>query len=124
MTTPPKPRTHAGQVFKFPFGVQKTTYQWWDADLEMAVPIEFQSEEKIEGTTVYVFKQTIDPTPLASIEAPKSLFEEGAEGNVTATEVYSNTGGQASKSTPRGAVAKYASGGKPAAKLNPDSVWK
>ena len=32
------------------------------------------------------------------------------------TEVYSNTGGQCSKSTPRGAVAKYASGGKPAAK--------
>ena len=27
--------------------------------------------------------------------------------------MYSNTGGQASKSTPRGAVAKYASGGKP-----------
>lgn len=32
------------------------------------------------------------------------------------TEVYSNTGGQCSKSTPRGAVAKFASGGKPAAK--------
>ncbi len=29
------------------------------------------------------------------------------------TEVYSNTGGQCSKSTPRGAVAKYAAGGKP-----------
>jgi pyruvate-ferredoxin/flavodoxin oxidoreductase len=29
------------------------------------------------------------------------------------TEVYSNTGGQASKSTPRGAVAKFAFGGKP-----------
>jgi pyruvate-ferredoxin/flavodoxin oxidoreductase len=28
------------------------------------------------------------------------------------TEVYSNTGGQASKATPRGAVAKFASGGK------------
>jgi pyruvate-ferredoxin/flavodoxin oxidoreductase len=28
------------------------------------------------------------------------------------TEVYSNTGGQASKSTPRGAVAKFAAGGK------------
>jgi pyruvate-ferredoxin/flavodoxin oxidoreductase len=28
------------------------------------------------------------------------------------TEVYSNTGGQMSKSTPRGAVAKFASGGK------------
>jgi pyruvate-ferredoxin/flavodoxin oxidoreductase len=32
------------------------------------------------------------------------------------TEVYSNTGGQCSKSTPRSAVAKFAAGGKPAAK--------
>ena len=32
------------------------------------------------------------------------------------TEVYSNTGGQASKSTPRGAVAKFAAAGKPLAK--------
>ena len=32
------------------------------------------------------------------------------------TEVYSNTGGQASKSTPMGAVAKFASGGKGTAK--------
>jgi len=32
------------------------------------------------------------------------------------TEVYSNTGGQMSKSTPRGAVAKFAAGGKPVAK--------
>ena len=32
------------------------------------------------------------------------------------TEVYSNTGGQMSKSTPRGAVAKFAAAGKPRAK--------
>ncbi|MDR0330954.1 MAG: pyruvate:ferredoxin (flavodoxin) oxidoreductase [Chitinispirillales bacterium] len=32
------------------------------------------------------------------------------------TEVYSNTGGQASKSTPMGAVAKFAAGGKPVKK--------
>src|SRR4029077_19445043 len=32
------------------------------------------------------------------------------------TEVYSNTGGQMSKATPRGAVAKFASGGKEVAK--------
>ena len=32
------------------------------------------------------------------------------------TEVYSNTGGQMSKSTPRGAVAKFAAGGKPTRK--------
>jgi len=32
------------------------------------------------------------------------------------TEVYSNTGGQASKATPRGAVAKFAAAGKPGRK--------
>lgn len=32
------------------------------------------------------------------------------------TEVYSNTGGQASKATPRAAIAKFAAGGKPAGK--------
>jgi pyruvate-ferredoxin/flavodoxin oxidoreductase len=32
------------------------------------------------------------------------------------TEVYSNTGGQASKATPRGAVAKFAASGKPGCK--------
>jgi pyruvate-ferredoxin/flavodoxin oxidoreductase len=34
------------------------------------------------------------------------------------TEVYSNTGGQASKATPRGAVAKFAAGGKAVGKKN------
>ena len=34
------------------------------------------------------------------------------------TEVYSNTGGQASKSTPTGAVAQFAAGGKPLKKKN------
>ncbi len=32
------------------------------------------------------------------------------------TEVYSNTGGQSSKSTPKGAIAKFAASGKPSAK--------
>ena len=45
---------------------------------------------------------------LASGEAVKVL--------VLDTEVYSNTGGQSSKSTPLGAVAKFASGGKGVAK--------
>ena len=32
------------------------------------------------------------------------------------TEVYSNTGGQMSKATPRGAIAKFAAAGRPAAR--------
>jgi pyruvate-ferredoxin/flavodoxin oxidoreductase len=46
------------------------------------------------------------------------VFASGRDLNVLVldTEVYSNTGGQASKSTPRGAVAKFAAGGKPSRK--------
>lgn len=42
------------------------------------------------------------------------IFASGRNVNILVldTEVYSNTGGQASKATPRAAVAKYASGGK------------
>ncbi len=46
------------------------------------------------------------------------VFSSGRNVNILVldTEVYSNTGGQMSKSTPRGAVAKFAASGKHAAK--------
>ncbi len=46
------------------------------------------------------------------------VLASGADVNVLVldTEVYSNTGGQMSKATPRGAVAKFAAGGKAAPK--------
>jgi pyruvate-ferredoxin/flavodoxin oxidoreductase len=46
------------------------------------------------------------------------VLASGADVNVLVldTEVYSNTGGQMSKSTPRAAVAKFAAGGKPTPK--------
>ena len=46
------------------------------------------------------------------------MLASGEDVNVLVldTEVYSNTGGQMSKATPRGAVAKFAAGGKPTAK--------
>lgn len=46
------------------------------------------------------------------------VISQGRDVNILVldTEVYSNTGGQQSKSTPRGAVAKFAAAGKPSAK--------
>lgn len=48
------------------------------------------------------------------------VLNSGANVNILVldTEVYSNTGGQSSKSTPRGATAKFASAGKKMAKKN------
>jgi len=60
------------------------------------------------------------------------VLATGANVNILVldTEVYSNTGGQASKSTPTGAVAKFAAGGKPSEKkdlalmaMNYDNVY-
>jgi pyruvate-ferredoxin/flavodoxin oxidoreductase len=60
------------------------------------------------------------------------VLASGANVNILVldTEVYSNTGGQASKSTPLAAVAKFAAGGKPASKkdlglmaMNYDNVY-
>ena len=44
-----------------------------------------------------------------------TLLASGKNVNILVldTEVYSNTGGQMSKATPRGAVAKFAAAGKP-----------
>ncbi len=46
------------------------------------------------------------------------VFASGRDLNILVmdTEIYSNTGGQASKATPRGAVAKFAAAGKPSRK--------
>lgn len=46
------------------------------------------------------------------------VFASGRDVNILVldTEVYSNTGGQSSKATPRAAVAKFAAGGKPTGK--------
>ena len=60
---------------------------------------------------------TAGPTTSASA-ASTTCSASGRNVNmlVLDTEVYSNTGGQASKATPRGAVAKFAAAGKRAAK--------
>jgi pyruvate-ferredoxin/flavodoxin oxidoreductase len=60
---------------------------------------------------------TAGPTTSATA-ASTTCWLSGRNVNVLVldTEVYSNTGGQASKATPLGAVAKFAAGGKPPAR--------
>ncbi len=92
-------------------------------------------KQKIQGQTSLEAKMLV---PLADQLVRKSVWILGGDGwaydigyggldhvlasgrdvNVLVldTEVYSNTGGQMSKSTPRGAVAKFAAGGKPLGK--------
>ena len=84
------PIDHQGLFFKFPFDVQKKTYQWWDGDLGKATDISYVREEKLEGVGTYVFRQSIPKAEVTQRDVPKALFGDTADGNVTATVMYGN----------------------------------
>lgn len=46
---------HEGLVNKFPFGVEKKTYPFWDGLLKRAVEANFEGEEKVNGWNTYKF---------------------------------------------------------------------
>jgi hypothetical protein len=74
---------------KFPFFVDKTTYQYFDATLLQAVPIEYVGEEELFGLNTYIFEQTIPPTQYAELELPGSLIGVDEE-TVTGQRLYAN----------------------------------
>lgn len=81
---------HEGLFFKFPFKVQKKTYKFWDGDLGHATDINYVRQEKLEGTTTYVFRQTIPKAEVAEREVPRAVFGDSADGDVTAKVMYGN----------------------------------
>ncbi|MGB3511129.1 MAG: pyruvate:ferredoxin (flavodoxin) oxidoreductase [Microcoleaceae cyanobacterium] len=109
---------------------QKSEADIWEQRERVA-----QVKEKLQGVDSPEAKQMLS---LADYLVKKSVWIVGGDGwaydigfggldhviasgrNVNIlvmdTEVYSNTGGQSSKATPRAAVAKFAAGGKPAPK--------
>lgn len=46
---------HTGLVNKFPFNVEKKTYNFWDGVLGKTVPAEYKGTEKIQGLETYKF---------------------------------------------------------------------
>jgi hypothetical protein len=81
------PVERTGQIFKFPFGTEKKTYQYWDGDIEQAPDATFEGEEEIDGLTVYKFVQSIPATKIGTRDVPASVF--GLKGDaVEADSVY------------------------------------
>jgi hypothetical protein len=81
--------THQGLVAKFPFDTKKKSYDWWDATLRSAAPVQYRGTTKFQGLTVYEFHQEIQPVSTGSMEVPLSLL--GLEGDevVKADQMYS-----------------------------------
>jgi hypothetical protein len=63
----------AGITLKFPFGVQRTTYQVWDSTAKRALPAEYVRDGHIVGLGVYIFRIQAGPMVIDHVTVPGSL---------------------------------------------------
>lgn len=85
-----EPTEHQGIEYKFPFGTQKETYQYFDTSIAAATDMVFVQESELEGLAVYEFEQVIEPTKIAELDVPGDLVGSD-EPALTVDRYYSNT---------------------------------
>jgi len=81
---------HQGLTLKFPLDTRKTTYQFWDAPAERALPAAFTRTERINGVSVYRFEQRIDQLDIGDQDIPGTLAGEPDTPSVQTDVIYSN----------------------------------
>ncbi|ACZ84469.1 DUF3068 domain-containing protein [Streptosporangium roseum] len=69
-----KPSKLEGQIYKFPFDVEKTTYKVFNATAGMAFDAKFVGEENVNGLTAYKFEQIAPSTKTETRTAPASIM--------------------------------------------------
>ncbi|WP_227466265.1 DUF3068 domain-containing protein [Nocardioides dongkuii] len=79
-----------GLIYKFPFGTEKETYDWWDNTAATTVPAEFVEETDIDGLTVYKFESVVPAGVVGTREVPGVIVDEPDEENVEADVSYAN----------------------------------
>jgi hypothetical protein len=89
-----EPVNMAGQILpvKFPFDVQQQDYEVFNTSLKGPQTFTFEGEEEQFGINTFVFKSTVEPSEVGSLEVPASALpgaKKKAEGNSTLSEMYS-----------------------------------
>jgi hypothetical protein len=74
---------------KFPFFVEKKSYDYFDTTILQALPAEFVGEEVLFGMNTYKFVQDIPPTQYTEIEVPGDLVGS-EEPTVVGGRFYAN----------------------------------
>ncbi|MFJ7422600.1 DUF3068 domain-containing protein [Streptomyces uncialis] len=77
---------------KFPFGVEKRSYSWWDNTLGGTVQLAYQGTKKIQGHEGYRFTAKVDAVKTGTRQVPGMLVGQPARGQVLAEEWYANHG--------------------------------
>lgn len=68
------PRHEGNAYLKFPFNVEKGTYQYWNPFVRKAFPVTYTGDVTIEGHTLYRFEGKVPPTASGSLDIPGSLI--------------------------------------------------
>lgn len=80
-----------GQIYKFPFDVEKRTYPVFNATAGKAFEATFVAEETVDGLNVYKFQQVVPETKTETRNVPAALFDMGESGDVQLDRFYSGT---------------------------------
>ncbi|GIH74587.1 DUF3068 domain-containing protein [Planobispora longispora] len=83
-----KPVTLEGQIYKWPFDVEKKTYKVFNSTTGKAFDAKFVGEDTVNGLAVYKFEQAIPPTKTQTITAPASVFGVPVAGDIQVDRVY------------------------------------
>lgn len=67
---------HEGLVNKFPFNVQRKTYDYWDGVLDRAVPAKYERTERLQGLTTYKFDVDVSSTPAEVLSGVQGLYTQ------------------------------------------------
>jgi len=77
-----------GLSFKFPFGTEQKSYQFYDLSVRKPVEARFDGEEVIQGLDTYRFVMTVPPTKIGDEEVPGSLVGKKDEPSVHTEHYY------------------------------------
>ncbi|MFE1247326.1 DUF3068 domain-containing protein [Streptomyces sp. NPDC058735] len=87
-----KPSIEGEAYLKFPFDVQKRSYQWWDNTLGDTVVLRYRGTGKVQGYTGYRFTGSVEPTRTGTRMVPGTLVGRPERPQVLAEEWYANHG--------------------------------
>ncbi|MEU7832377.1 MULTISPECIES: DUF3068 domain-containing protein [unclassified Nonomuraea] len=80
-----------GQIYLFPFGVEKKTYKVFNQTAKKAFDTTFVGEDTVNGLPVYKFQQVVPATKVATLTAPGSLFGVTQSGDIQLDRWYEGT---------------------------------
>lgn len=82
---------HQGDAYlKFPFGLRKGTYRWWDATLAAAIPLRYAGTRQVLGHEGYRYTGAVAPTRVGTRPVPALMVGRPGPRPVQAEQWYAN----------------------------------